>query len=77
MISFSLLVCQMNLLWTPSIPSCVSLACGQPPQVSNALAQAEGFSYLDMVTYSCVPGYEIRVSTMHVYYRHVYCLFIP
>ena len=58
----SRLVCQPTLEWSVStLPSCVMVTCGHPPQVDNAISHADGFSYLDSANYTCLPGYEIRV----------------
>jgi len=54
------LVCQMSLEWTPSPPTCEQVNCGNPPNVENAISQANGFTFLDSANYSCLPGYEMR-----------------
>ena len=52
----------MNLMWTPGLPVCEPLACADPPLVENAVAVASGHAYLDTASYTCNPGYELRVS---------------
>ena len=52
----------MNLSWTPSLPTCIPLICPQPAQVAHGVAEVQGYSYLDTVSYTCNPGYEIRVG---------------
>ena len=52
----------MNLSWTPSLPTCIPLICAQPAPVAHGVAKIQGYSYLDTVSYTCNPGYEIRVG---------------
>ena len=56
------LVCQVSLDWRPAPPSCRPLTCGDPPPADNAVAHADGFSYMDTANYTCLPGYEKRVN---------------
>ena len=59
------LVCQVSLAWSPGpSPVCDPVNCGNPPQVAHAMAHADGFSFMDTANYSCLPGYEKRVSLM-------------
>ena len=63
----NILVCQMNLEWTPDAVQCVPVRCGKLPTVANAAVQAAGFNYLDIANYSCLPGYEMRVGRKYFY----------
>ena len=57
------LVCQLSLDWSPGPhPACEPVNCGNPPEVEHAMAHADGFSFMNRANYSCLPGYEKRVS---------------
>ena len=58
------MVCQMSLEWTPALPTCELVNCGNPPEVEYAISAAFGFMYLDSAKYSCLPGYEMRVGKL-------------
>ncbi|XP_076634348.1 sushi, von Willebrand factor type A, EGF and pentraxin domain-containing protein 1 [Colletes latitarsis] len=54
-------VCFPNSTWS-AIPSCKPVACGKPPTIINAVLKednvnAANFSFGNMVTYQCLPGY--------------------
>ena len=46
--------------WESNLPECVTIDCGAPPSVLNGVIDARGGNtFLEQVTYSCNPGYEL------------------
>ncbi|XP_061133183.1 sushi, von Willebrand factor type A, EGF and pentraxin domain-containing protein 1 isoform X1 [Syngnathus typhle] len=54
--------CQMGGSWSPSIASarCEPTACDAPPPLADGVREGDSYNYGDVVTYSCLPGFEIQ-----------------
>lgn len=58
----SLAECQVGGRWSPSIlsASCKLVVCEKPPPLLYGVTEGESYNYGDFVTYSCLPGFEIK-----------------
>ena len=54
------LVCQMDLEWSSSPPSCHPVRCSDPPNVQHAKVVGQARVYLSSIYYRCNAGYEPR-----------------
>ncbi|XP_067945452.1 sushi, von Willebrand factor type A, EGF and pentraxin domain-containing protein 1-like [Watersipora subatra] len=67
------LSCQASGSWSTSSDgrpaSCTKVNCGSPPVIQNSNVQAtvqNGTRYQDRVTYTCLPGYEVRTGSYSI-----------
>uniref|UniRef100_A0A3B3T3R4 Sushi, von Willebrand factor type A, EGF and pentraxin domain-containing protein 1 n=1 Tax=Paramormyrops kingsleyae TaxID=1676925 RepID=A0A3B3T3R4_9TELE len=52
--------CETGRVWSPGVPVCTRGRCSAPPPtVLNAVLQGSSATYPDMVTYRCMPGYQM------------------
>ncbi|KAM4808468.1 sushi, von Willebrand factor type A, EGF and pentraxin domain-containing protein 1 [Rhinophrynus dorsalis] len=55
----SSLLCDASGKWSGEAPSCQLVSCGPPPQVKEAIATGEDFTYAKLITYKCKEGYTL------------------
>lgn len=54
--------CQLGGQWSPSLSSisCEPVVCDKPRPLSHGVTEGNSYGYGDIVTYSCLPGYEME-----------------
>ncbi|KAI1888388.1 hypothetical protein AGOR_G00184630 [Albula goreensis] len=54
--------CQPGGSWSPgfSSGSCIPVSCGKPLPLHHGNIEGDSFNYGDVVTYKCLPGYQIQ-----------------
>ncbi|XP_065189468.1 sushi, von Willebrand factor type A, EGF and pentraxin domain-containing protein 1-like [Sycon ciliatum] len=50
-------LCQQAGLWDNALPHCTVVECPNPGLVNHSVRVGDDFTYLQTVTYSCLPGY--------------------
>ena len=53
----SMITCEVSGDWSDDVPTCDPVFCGNPGTPQNAQRNGNSFSYLDIVTYTCMDGY--------------------
>ena len=58
------IICEADMLWSDSIPSCFLINCGNPGATpsNGSTAEESDYSYGSVVTFNCDNGYELNGS---------------
>ena len=57
------IICEADMLWNDSIPTCVLIDCGDPSDLSNGSAIGSDYSYSSIIRFECDEGYELNGSS--------------
>ncbi|XP_062305372.1 sushi, von Willebrand factor type A, EGF and pentraxin domain-containing protein 1 isoform X1 [Osmerus eperlanus] len=54
--------CQVGGSWSPALSSvpCGVVLCQKPLPLLNGIAEGDGYSYGDIILYSCLPGFDMK-----------------
>ncbi|KAM9717511.1 LOW QUALITY PROTEIN: sushi, von Willebrand factor type A, EGF and pentraxin domain-containing protein 1 [Menidia menidia] len=58
-----LVACGRDGRWAEPRLSCEAASCGRPPEVANATATGDAFTFPNQVTYRCDDGYELATPS--------------
>ena len=58
------IVCREDAQWSNDPPVCNPISCGLPPVIDHAVRTGDGFTYREMVFYSCEKGYELSGNNL-------------
>uniref|UniRef100_A0A8C2AYQ9 Sushi, von Willebrand factor type A, EGF and pentraxin domain-containing protein 1 n=1 Tax=Cyprinus carpio TaxID=7962 RepID=A0A8C2AYQ9_CYPCA len=63
--------CSVSGNWSPpfSSKSCVPVICEKPLPIINGLVEGKSYNYGDIISYTCLPGFELQV---HYFYPSIF-----
>uniref|UniRef100_A0A8C7FXD6 Sushi, von Willebrand factor type A, EGF and pentraxin domain-containing protein 1 n=1 Tax=Oncorhynchus kisutch TaxID=8019 RepID=A0A8C7FXD6_ONCKI len=69
--------CQLGGSWSPGLSSvsCGLVVCEKPPLLPHGITEGDSYSYGDIVLYTCLPGFEMKVMSDTILYHHDIVLF--
>ncbi len=54
------IVCSDSGKWSEVSLKCTRIKCEKPEEIRNGMVKANDYSYLSVIEYKCVPGFQIR-----------------
>jgi len=58
------LTCGANKQFVGTKPTCGKVSCGDPGAIANGAKSGSNYLYGDKVTYTCIPGYELKAGDL-------------
>lgn len=56
-----------------SSKSCVPVICEKPLPIINGLVEGKSYNYGDVISYTCLPGFELQVQYFYPLIFHIAC----